>query len=44
LKAQIKQQSIQYEMTLEGVVSIAEGENPRSLQAKLQVVKAYETP
>ncbi|VAW71158.1 Flagellar motor rotation protein MotA [hydrothermal vent metagenome] len=36
LKAQIKQQSIQYEMTLEGVVSIAEGENPRSLQAKLQ--------
>ena len=36
LKAQIKQQSIQYEMVLEGIVSIAEGENPRSLQAKLQ--------
>ncbi len=36
LKAQVKQQSVQYEMTLEGIVSIAEGENPRSLQAKLQ--------
>ncbi|VAW56672.1 Flagellar motor rotation protein MotA [hydrothermal vent metagenome] len=36
LKAHIKQQSIQYEITLEGIVSIAEGENPRSLQAKLQ--------
>jgi len=36
LKAIVKQQSIQYEMMLEGVVSIAEGENPRSLQAKLQ--------
>lgn len=36
LKALIKQQSLQYEMTLVGVVSIAEGENPRSLQAKLQ--------
>lgn len=36
LKAQVKQQSIQYEMLLEGVVSIAEGENPRGLQAKLQ--------
>ncbi len=36
LKAQVRQQSILYEMTLEGVVSIAEGENPRSLQAKLQ--------
>jgi chemotaxis protein MotA len=36
LKAQIKQQSIQYEMTVEGIVSISEGENPRSLQAKLQ--------
>ncbi len=36
LKAQIKQQSIQYEMMLEGIVSIAEGENPRNLQAKLQ--------
>jgi len=36
LKALVKQQSVQYEMTLEGIVSIAEGENPRSLQAKLQ--------
>ena len=36
LKAQIRQQSTQFEMTLEGIVSIAEGENPRSLQAKLQ--------
>ncbi len=36
LKALIKLQSIQYEMTLEGIVSIAEGENPRSLHAKLQ--------
>jgi len=36
LKEQIKQQSIQFEMTLEGIVSISEGENPRSLQAKLQ--------
>ena len=36
LKAHIKQQSIQYEMLLVGIVSIAEGENPRSLQAKLQ--------
>ena len=36
LKSHIKQQSIKYEMTLEGIVSIAEGENPRSLQVKLQ--------
>lgn len=36
LKAQIKQQSLQYEMMVEGIVSIAEGENPRNLQAKLQ--------
>lgn len=36
LKAQVKQQSIQYEVVLEGIVSIAEGENPRSLHAKLQ--------
>jgi len=36
LKAQVRQQSTQFEMTLEGIVSIAEGENPRSLQAKLQ--------
>ncbi len=36
LKAQIRQQSVQYEMTVEGIVSIAEGENPRNLQAKLQ--------
>ncbi len=35
LKSHIRLQSIQYEMTLEGIVSIAEGENPRSLQAKL---------
>jgi len=36
LKALVKQQSIQYEMVLVGIVSISEGENPRSLQAKLQ--------
>ena len=36
LKAQVRKQSVQFEMTLEGIVSIAEGENPRSLQAKLQ--------
>jgi len=36
LKALVKQQSTQYEMILEGIVSISEGENPRSLQAKLQ--------
>jgi len=36
LKAQVRKHSVQFEMTLEGIVSIAEGENPRSLQAKLQ--------
>ncbi len=36
LKAHIKQQSILYEMVVEGIVGIAEGENPRNLQAKLQ--------
>jgi len=36
LKAQVRQHSIQYEMVLVGIVSIAEGENPRNLQAKLQ--------
>ncbi len=36
LKAHIKQQTTQYEMMVEGIVSIAEGENPRNLQAKLQ--------
>ena len=36
LKALIKQQTLQYEMMVEGIVSIAEGENPRNLQAKLQ--------
>ncbi len=35
LKALVRQQSIQYEMMVEGIVSIAEGENPRSLQVKL---------
>jgi len=36
LKALVKQQSVQYEMILEGIVSISEGENPRTLQSKLQ--------
>ena len=36
LKSQVKQQSTQYGIVLEGIVSIAEGENPRGLQAKLQ--------
>ena len=36
LKTLVKRQSVQFEMTLEGIVSISEGENPRSLQAKLQ--------
>ncbi|NOX26679.1 MAG: flagellar motor protein [Gammaproteobacteria bacterium] len=36
LKAQIKQQSRLREMILEGVVAIAEGENPRNIETKLQ--------
>ena len=36
LKTLVKRQSVQFEMTLEGIVSISEGENPRNLQAKLQ--------
>ncbi len=36
LKAVIKQQVMQYEMLLEGIVAIAEGENPRNIESKLQ--------
>jgi chemotaxis protein MotA len=36
LKAQIHAQSQLYEMMIEGVISIAEGENPRNIETKLQ--------
>lgn len=36
LKALVHKQVIQYEMLLEGIVGIADGENPRSLESKLQ--------
>lgn len=36
LKAQINQQSRLREMILEGIVAIAEGENPRNIETKLQ--------
>lgn len=36
LKAVIKKQVMEYEMLLDGIVSIAEGENPRNIEAKLQ--------
>lgn len=36
LKAQIQQQSRLREMILEGIVAIAEGENPRNIETKLQ--------
>lgn len=36
LKAQIKQQSRLREMILEGIAAIAEGENPRNIETKLQ--------
>ena len=36
LKANIQQQSRLREMILEGVVAIAEGENPRNIETKLQ--------
>ena len=36
LKALVHKQVIQYEMLLEGIVSIADGENPRNLESKLQ--------
>jgi len=36
LKSLVHKQIIQYEMLLEGIVSIADGENPRSLESKLQ--------
>lgn len=36
LKAVIKKQVLQYEMLLDGIVSIAEGENPRNIESKLQ--------
>jgi len=36
LKTVIKKQLLQYEMMLDGIVSIAEGENPRNIESKLQ--------
>lgn len=36
LKAVIKRQMMQYEMMLDGIVAIAEGENPRNIESKLQ--------
>jgi len=37
LKALVHKQVIQYAMLLEGIVSIADGENPRNLESKLQI-------
>ncbi len=36
LKNVIKRQLMEYEMLMEGIVSIAEGENPRNIESKLQ--------
>lgn len=36
LKAMVHKQILQHEMMLEGIVSIAEGENPRNIESKLQ--------
>lgn len=36
LKSMVQRQMLQHEMMLEGIVSIAEGENPRNIESKLQ--------
>ncbi|MFW2373492.1 MAG: flagellar motor protein [Gammaproteobacteria bacterium] len=36
LKSVVQKQIMQHEMMLEGIVSIAEGENPRNIESKLQ--------
>ena len=36
LKATVHKQMMQYEILIEGIVSIAEGENPRNIESKLQ--------
>ncbi len=36
LKAIVHKQMMQYEILIEGIVSIAEGENPRNIESKLQ--------
>lgn len=36
LKAVVQRQILQHEMMLEGIVNIAEGENPRNIESKLQ--------
>jgi chemotaxis protein MotA len=36
LKVMVQKRMLQYEMVLEGLVSIAEGENPRNIESKLQ--------
>lgn len=36
LKSMVQKQMMQYEMTMEGIVGIAEGENPRNIESKLQ--------
>lgn len=36
LKTVVQKQILQHEMMLEGIVSIAEGENPRNIESKLQ--------
>ena len=36
LKAQVHAQTQLHEMIIEGVISIAEGENPRNIETKLQ--------
>jgi len=36
LKNVVNRQMMQYEMMMEGIVSIAEGENPRNIESKLQ--------
>ena len=36
LKSQVHERSKMHEMMVEGVISIAEGENPRNIETKLQ--------
>jgi chemotaxis protein MotA len=36
LKAMVQQRVLQYEMLLEGIVGIADGENPRNIESRLQ--------
>lgn len=36
LKAMVQQRVVQYEMLMEGIVSIADGDNPRNIESRLQ--------